>query len=255
MLLDFSRPLLRNISRCSCWPSSEIIWILNRLSLLEFFVSPLLFPQHLSWVCRRLLGLSYDSSFWSLDQRCVGATKTKTEMSKNENKNYGWWRDRFTYDFPLLFTDFSISKSIHEIFSTPSLVICHFLHSLMVVIVSTFNFDWLIEPRCIRKVHLRSCVFICVKIVDDVANLHLIELSLDIFGFILILNRIFFSRRSLFKTNGSSWTRILIRLMHIQFANIVLNYIFSVDNRANVFVGLEFDPIFVIASLGKDIFQ
>lgn len=43
--------------------------------------------------------------------------------------------------------------------------------------------------------------------------------------------------------------------MHIQFANIVLNYIFSVDNRANVFVGLEFNPIFVIASLGKDIFQ
>lgn len=250
MLLDFSRPLLRNISRCSCWPSSEIIWILNRLSLLEFFVSPLLFPRHLSWVCRRLLGLSYDSSFWSLDQRCVGATKTKTEMSKNENKNYGWWRDRFTYDFPLLFTDFSIGKSIHEFFSAPSFVVSHFLHSLMVVVVSTF-----LNSVRRRKVDLRSCVFIWVKLVDDVANLHLIEFSLDIFCFIFIFDRIFFAWRSLFKVNGSSWTRILVRWSQIQFPNIVLNDIFSVDYCANVLVRLEVNPVFMIACRHKNIFQ
>lgn len=157
-----------------------------------------------------------------------------------------WW---FTYDFPFLFALFSICQSAHQFFSAPSFVESHFLHTLMVVVVATFASVWR------RKGSLSSDVICLVKITYDVANLYLIEFSRDVFGFIFILDRIFFARCTLSKIDGSSWAWILICWMQIQFPNVGINDIFSIDDGINIFASLEFKPIIVIASRDKDVFQ
>lgn len=155
----------------------------------------------------------------------------------------------YTYNFPLLFALISICQSWHQLFFAPSFIISHFLNSLMVIFVITLTSSW----RWNRS--FWSDVICQIKITNDIRYLNLIEFSRYVFNSFFILNWILSGWRSLSKTDRSPWAWVLIWFDGIIFSNVRVYDIFWVDDGINVLVCLEFQPVIVMPSRDKNVFQ